>query len=92
MRELTVLVAVWVLLARTTGRKPAWYTRSHLWGWALPFVYLLTLAYHIYEAVVRSVYQMEPNFANQYRFIVVHPASAFWPSMWSCPRASCDPG
>lgn len=68
--ELTVLVAVWVLLARTTGRKPAWYTRSHLWGWALPFVYLLTLAYHIYEAVVRSVYQMEPNFANQYRFIV----------------------
>ncbi len=61
--EFVLLTGAWVLLAprRFLRRAAAVLT---------PTVFLLALAYHVYEAVVRSVYQMEPDFYNQYRFIV----------------------
>lgn len=68
--ELILLVTVWVLLAEAKRRKPARHWAIRLWAWVLPVLYLFTLLYHTYEAVVRSVYQMEPVFASQYRFIV----------------------
>lgn len=61
--EFVLLTGAWVLLAR----RPALRRSAAV---MTPALFLLTLAYHVYEAVVRSVYQMEPDFANQYRFIV----------------------
>ncbi len=68
--ELILLVTIWVLLAQINPRKPARQRAIRLWAGAVPMVYLLALLYHVYEAVVRSIYQMEPVFASQYRFIV----------------------
>jgi hypothetical protein len=74
--ELTVLVALWVNVR--------WLQR----GWlriTIVLLYLLALAYYLYEAIVVSIYRADPVFYSQYYlardglpFLARHAGASIW--------------
>jgi hypothetical protein len=74
--ELTVLAALWVWIG--------WLRRPWV-GLLFGVVYLLILVYGIYEAIVLSVYLLEPSFYSQFYlardglpFLVEHVNAGWW--------------
>lgn len=74
--ELTLLVGLWVSLR---------WIRVRPYRWLVTGFYLLALAYAIYEAIVMSVWRLEPVFYSQYYlardglpFLLDHLRTSWW--------------
>jgi len=74
--ELTLLGALWLTVR--------WVRRRGV-GYAIAALYLLTFVYYVYEAIVLSVFLVEPNFYSQYYwasdglpFLAQHLETGWW--------------
>lgn len=63
--EIPLLLAVWVHLSwlRSAGRR-------RLFRWVFLALYLVALAYYLYEGIMLSLYQVDPVFYNHYLLFV----------------------
>jgi phosphoglycerol transferase MdoB-like AlkP superfamily enzyme len=74
--ELTLLGALWLTVR---------WVRRRAVGYGIAVLYLLTFAYYVYEAIVLSVFLVEPNFYSQYYwasdglpFLAQHLEAGWW--------------
>ncbi|MBK8047172.1 MAG: sulfatase-like hydrolase/transferase [Anaerolineales bacterium] len=74
--ELTIVAALWACVA--------WVRRRWL-RWLVLVVYIVALAYYVYEAIVVSIYAVDPVFYSQYYlardglpFLAGHVRTAWW--------------
>jgi hypothetical protein len=62
--ELCLVLAAWVVLGHNWGQK------GRTWFWRIFFsLYLIALIYKFYAAALTGLYQMQPNFYNDYSFL-----------------------
>jgi hypothetical protein len=63
--EITLALAFWANLA---GR---WRSKERAWFWRIFYIfYVVALVYETYAGVLVGLYQMQPNFYNDYSFIL----------------------